>query len=111
MPGPRRQHGGALRLLPSEQLIARHVDELFPGMNVVSVHPFRITRNADVTRDEEVADDLLSMISEELRERRFASVVRLEVAKAMPEYDRRFPHTRVGATAQRMFVKSMAFSI
>ncbi len=81
-------NGGTLRLLPVEQLIARHVDELFPGMNVVSVHPFRITRNADVARDEEVADDLLSMISEELRERRFASVVRLEVAKAMPEYDR-----------------------
>jgi polyphosphate kinase len=76
------------RLLPVEQLIARHVDELFPGMNVVSVHPFRITRNADVTRDEEVADDLLSMISEELRERRFAPVVRLEVAKEMPDYDR-----------------------
>jgi polyphosphate kinase len=84
------ENRATLRLLPVEQLIARHVDELFPGMNVVSVHPFRITRNADVTRDEEVADDLLSMISEELRERRFASVVRLEVAKAMPEYDRRF---------------------
>ena len=77
-----------LRLLPVEQLIARHADELFPGMNVVSVHPFRITRNADVSRDEEVADDLLSMISEELRERRFAPVVRLEVAGGMPAHDR-----------------------
>jgi polyphosphate kinase len=74
--------------LPLEQLIAHHVDELFQGMEVVSVHPFRITRNADIRRDEEVAEDLLSMISEELRERRFAPVVRLEVAKAMPVYDR-----------------------
>ena len=72
------------RLLPVEQLIARHAGELFPGMIVSSVHPFRITRNADVSRDEEVADDLLAMISSELRERRFASVVRFEVAHGMP---------------------------
>ena len=77
-----------LTLLPVEQVIAHHADELFPGMKVISVHPFRITRNADVSRDEEVADDLLAMISEELRERRFAPVVRLEVAAGMPDYDR-----------------------
>jgi polyphosphate kinase len=57
-------------------------------MEVVSVHPFRVTRNADVRRDEEEAEDLLEMISAELRERRFAAVVRLEVDSAMPEYDR-----------------------
>jgi polyphosphate kinase len=75
--------------LPLEQLIANHVGELFQGMRVVNVHPFRITRNADVSRDEEEAEDLLSMISDELRERRFAPVVRLEVAKEMPVDDRR----------------------
>jgi polyphosphate kinase len=78
-----------VRFLPIEQLIAHHVDELFQGMEVISVHPFRITRNADISRDEEVAEDLLAMISGELRERRFAPVVRLEVAKEMPDYDRR----------------------
>jgi len=78
-----------LRFLPVEQLIAQHVSELFQGMEVRNVHPFRITRNADLRRDEEEAEDLLSMISEEVRERRFAPVVRLEVAKEMPEYDRR----------------------
>ncbi len=76
------------RFLLVEQLIAHHIGELFPGMEVMSVHPFRITRNADILRDEEEADDLLQMISEELRERRFAPVVRLEVDQAMPEYDR-----------------------
>ncbi len=75
--------------LPIEQLIAHHVGELFQGMEVVSVHPFRITRNADLSRDEEEAEDLLAMISDELRERRFAPIVRLEVARPMPEYDRR----------------------
>ncbi|MFN2138008.1 MAG: polyphosphate kinase 1 [Candidatus Promineifilaceae bacterium] len=85
---PGEEKPGTIRLLPVEQLIARHADELFPGMNVLSVYPFRITRNADVSRDEEVADDLLAMISEELRERRFAPVVRLEIAAGMPEEDR-----------------------
>ncbi len=80
---------GACRIfVPVEQLVAAHVEELFPGMEIVSVHPFRVTRNADVRRDEEEAEDLLEMISAELRERRFAAVVRLEVDKAMPEYDR-----------------------
>jgi polyphosphate kinase len=77
-----------VRLLPVEELVAAHVDELFPGMEIVSAHPFRITRNADVRRDEEEADDLLEMISDELRERRFAKVVRLEVDRTMPDYDR-----------------------
>jgi polyphosphate kinase len=77
-----------LQFLPVEQLIARHAAELFAGMEIVRVHPFRLTRNADIQLDEEVANDLLAMISEELRERRFAPVVRLEVAKAMPPEDR-----------------------
>jgi polyphosphate kinase len=71
-------------LLAVEDLVAWHVDELFRGMEVRSVHPFRLTRNADLSRDEEEAEDLLEMISEELRERRFAAVVRLEVDREMP---------------------------
>jgi polyphosphate kinase len=80
--------GEVIHLLPIEQLIANHISELFPGMDIISVHPFRITRNADLRRDEEEAEDLLDMISEEVRERRFAPVVRIEVAKAMPADDR-----------------------
>ncbi len=76
------------RFLPVEQLIIQHIGDLFPGMEIESAHPFRITRNADVDRDEEVANDLISMISSELRERKFAPVVRLEVAQTMPEFDR-----------------------
>jgi polyphosphate kinase len=78
---------GERRYLPVEQLVADHVDQLFPGMEILSAHPFRITRNADLRRDEEEAEDLLSMISDELRERRFAPVVRLEVGGQMPEED------------------------
>ncbi len=74
--------------LPVEQLIMHNASELFHGMDLLSVHPFRITRNADVRRDEEEAEDLLATISAELRERRFAGVVRMEVDQGMPEYVR-----------------------
>ncbi|QXD15026.1 polyphosphate kinase 1 [Rhodocaloribacter litoris] len=73
-----------LHFVPVEQVIAANIRELFRGMEIVSVHPFRITRNADVRRDEEEADDLIEMIAEELRERRFAEVVRIEVDARMP---------------------------
>jgi polyphosphate kinase len=70
-------------LVPVEDVIQHNAAELFRGMEVVSVDAFRVTRSADVDRDDE-AEDLLSMISEELRERRFAPVVRLEVDRDMP---------------------------
>ncbi|MFO7634947.1 MAG: polyphosphate kinase 1 [Caldilinea sp.] len=73
-----------MHFLPIEQLIAAHLDTLFRGMEIVAAFPFRVTRNADLARNEEEADDLLDMISEELRERRFAPVVRLEVAANAP---------------------------
>lgn len=78
----------AHRVVPVEQLIVHNLAELFRGMEVRSAHAFQITRNAELRRDDEEADDLLEMISEELRERRFASVVRLEVDKAMPAHVR-----------------------
>ncbi len=82
--------------LPVEQLIAHHISELFYGMEIVGVYAFRVTRNADLRRDEEEAEDLLSMISDELRERRFAPVVRVEVEKGMPEYVRRILMRELG---------------
>ncbi|HEX2076870.1 MAG TPA: polyphosphate kinase 1 [Longimicrobium sp.] len=80
VPGSVHRH----HVLPVEQLIQANVAELFPGMEIVSASAFRITRNADVDRDDDDAEDLLEMISEELRERRFAPVVRLEVERGMP---------------------------
>ena len=62
-----------------EQIIRHNIKALFEGMEIVEVEPFRITRNADVERDEEDAEDLLDLIEQELRDRRFARVVRLEV--------------------------------
>ena len=71
--------------LPLEALVAHHMDELFPGTRVDSVHAFRVARNADVGRDDDEAEDLLQMISEEIRERRFAPPVRLEVEEGMSD--------------------------
>jgi polyphosphate kinase len=67
------------RFVPLEQVIAAHLDELFPGMDVLDSVAFRVTRNADLTVEDEEADDLLAAIEMELRRRRFGKAVRLEV--------------------------------
>jgi polyphosphate kinase len=89
--------------LPIEQLVARHVDQIFKGLEIVSVYPFRVTRNADVGQDQEEATDLLSMISSELRERRFASVVRLEVGKDMPDINRQLLLRELGLSRDDIY--------
>ncbi|MEO0965589.1 MAG: polyphosphate kinase 1 [Planctomycetota bacterium] len=67
------------RFVSLEDLVRHNLGDLFEGMQIEAVEPFRITRNADVDREEEDAEDLLEMISQELRDRRFARVCRLEV--------------------------------
>jgi polyphosphate kinase len=71
--------------VPLEELIAANLDRLFPGMDVAESHVFRVTRNADLELEEDEAEDLLMAVEQELRRRRFAAVVRLEVAESMPE--------------------------
>lgn len=66
------------RFVSLVEMIKENLHDLFPALQVLNVMPFRVTRNADIMRDEEDAEDLLSMIEEELRLRRFAEVVRLE---------------------------------
>jgi polyphosphate kinase len=70
--------GEPTRMISLLDMIRHNLGGLFPEMEVMGVMPFRITRNADIERDEEDAEDLLEMIEQELRARRFASVVRLE---------------------------------
>jgi polyphosphate kinase len=65
--------------IPLEQMIASHLDTLFPGMAIISHGLFRVTRDADFDISDE-ADDLLEAVEEELRRRRFGEVVRLEVS-------------------------------
>ncbi|MBX3154407.1 MAG: polyphosphate kinase 1 [Deltaproteobacteria bacterium] len=65
-------------------VMANNLDLLFPGMQIEACSMFRVTRNAITERDEEEADDLLEMIEIEMRERKFAPVVRLQVDRTMP---------------------------
>lgn len=71
------------RFLPAEDLVIAHLDSLFAGMVIEESAPFRVTRNADLTVEEEEADDLLEAVEMELRRRRFNRAVRLEVADSI----------------------------
>ena len=73
------------RFIPLEQVIASHLDVLFPGMEPGTHYAFRVTRNADLTVEEEDADDLLETIELELRRRRFGRAVRLEIDSNVSE--------------------------
>ena len=66
-----------------EQVISNNLDMLFPKMEVISADTFRVTRNAVTEMDEEQAEDLLEMIETELRYRKFASIVRLQISEGM----------------------------
>ena len=72
------------RLYPLDQVIVEHLPMLFPGMQIESAHPFRVTRNADLMVGDEEADDLLAAVEMQLRQRRFGRAVRLEVDAEMP---------------------------
>lgn len=79
-----------------EDVMAHNLDLLFPDMEIVSCEVFRVTRNANTETDEERAEDLLAMIESELRERRFAPIVRLEVDKSMPANRRGYLAVELG---------------
>ena len=70
-----------------EDLIEAHLDRLFPGMEIVSTSRFRVTRNADLSLDDEDAEDLLAAVEMELRRRRFGRAVRLEVQSNISKAD------------------------
>ncbi|MBP3191593.1 polyphosphate kinase 1 [Natronogracilivirga saccharolytica] len=77
---------GEAVLLPLEDLIRCRLQEVFTGAEIISSHVIRVTRNSDIEKNKEDAEDLLEMIEEELRERRFAQPVRLEVERKTPDH-------------------------
>jgi len=74
---------GGQRFVPLEDVIAAHLDQLFPGMEVLQHHAFRITRNEDLEVEEDDAENLLKALEKELQRRRFGSPVRLEVEESI----------------------------
>lgn len=75
--------GSSDHFVALEDVILNNLDDLFPGMEVGSCERFRVTRNANTEKNEEEADDLMAMIESELKERKFAPIVRLEVQAGM----------------------------
>jgi polyphosphate kinase len=74
------------RFIWLEDLIIENLSSLFLGMEVIEAHKFRITRDTDIELQEDEADDLLSVIEENIKQRKFGNVVRLEVASQMPDF-------------------------
>ena len=83
---PRRQNSKKYEFILMETIIKRHIRSLFSGYIPIAVQTFRLTRNADMTLNEEGAEDLLAEIEKELRKRRWGAPVRLEVEKGMHPY-------------------------
>ena len=76
---------GATRFLPLEDLIAIHLQELFPGMIIEDHYTFRVTRNQDIELEDEETEDLLVTLEQELLRRRFGPPVRLEIETGVDE--------------------------
>src|SRR5215471_3460098 len=74
------------RFVPLEDVIAAHLDQLFPGMDVLQHHTFRVTRNEDVEVEEDDAENLLQAMERELMRRRFGPPVRLEVEASIDSH-------------------------
>ncbi len=80
---PRFLNAGAGRWCLLEDLIVAHLDRLFPGMSIGRADIFRVTRNADLTLEEDEADDLMVALEIELRRRRFGEALRVEIQRGM----------------------------
>lgn len=84
------RRGNRVVFVPIEDLIKSKIEVFFPGMKVLSANLFRVTRNASVDRNEEEADDLLEVIEDELRERKFAETVRMELDSNTPRHIKKY---------------------
>jgi polyphosphate kinase len=94
------------RFVYLEEVIAGNLDLLFPNVEVLGWSTFRVTRNAEVRRNEEVAEGLIEMIEGVLRDRRFATVVRLEVSADMPTETRELLTDQLGLDDREVFERT-----
>lgn len=91
------------RFIPLEEVIAHHLESLFPGMEILGHHVFRVTRNADFEVEEDEGGDLLMSIESELTQRRFGRVVRLEIHPDMPDDVLELLMREMGATEDDVY--------
>ena len=89
--------------VPLEDVIAANLEELFPGMEILENHTFRVTRDAELEVDDEGAEDLLQALEAELTRRRFSRAVRLEVEDSMPAKMRQLLMRELQVEAEDVF--------
>ena len=94
---------GEQRFVPLEDVIAEHLKSLFPGMQVIAVHTFRVTRNEDLEVEEDDAENLLAALEKELLRRRFGPPVRLEVEESMDDHILELLISELGVSRAEMF--------
>ena len=93
------------RFVPLEEVVAAHFDQLFPGMDIVEVHVFRVTRDADLEVEEDEADDLLAAIETVLQRRqRGATAIRLEIDPTMSDEMRQLLTRELGLADSQVYV-------
>ena len=104
--GPMPEQPGILRFTLLEELIAAHMDRLFPGSRVVASYPFHLIRDSDVEPDEDDEDshNLLEVMKETISQRPFGSTVRIDVDKTMPKAVRAWLVEQVHAMPQDVYV-------
>ncbi|MBX3104927.1 MAG: RNA degradosome polyphosphate kinase [Cryobacterium sp.] len=94
---------GLLRFIPLEDLISYHLEELFPGMEVLEHHEFRVTRNEDVEIEEDESENLIQSLERELLKRRFGPPIRLEITDDMDERTLDLLVRELGITDQEVY--------
>lgn len=94
---------GQLRLIPLEDLIAHHLGALFPGMEILDHHNFRVTRNEDLELDEDESENLIKALEEGLSRRRFGAPIRLEISEDMDPVTLSFLVRELGMEAGEVY--------
>lgn len=102
---------GSKKWIHVVEIIRAHLDELFPAMKVVGDVLFRVSRNADSDREEEDVEDLLAMIEEELRQRRFAEIVRIEFGECSDPWIKDFLMTELELKEEDLFPMPAEFDL
>lgn len=102
---------GSSKVIHIVEVIRAHLSDLFPSMKVVGNVLFRLARNADSDREEEDVEDLLSMIEEELRQRRFAEIVRLEMGYCTDPWLKEFLMSQLELKEEDLFPLPQEFDL
>ena len=94
---------GNQRFVPLEDVIGDHIKRLFPGMQVLKVHTFRVTRNEDLDVEEDDVENLLTALEKELLRRRFGPPVRLEVEESVDDHVLELLVSELGVASEEVF--------